>query len=110
MDLIQNFPFVSILLCLAGGVLLSVLKARQARYVCFGLLSVITTLSVFTFIDAMNRKESYVYSMGHFPAPWGNEIRIGILEAGMAVFFCVILLLSLVGGLYKIVEEISIGR
>ncbi len=107
MDLIQNFPFVSILLCLAGGVLLSVLKARQARYVCFGLLSVITTLSVFTFIDAMNRKESYVYSMGHFPAPWGNEIRIGILEAGMAVFFCVILLLSLVGGLYKIVEEIE---
>ncbi|MFR6589921.1 MAG: hypothetical protein ACLURV_07070 [Gallintestinimicrobium sp.] len=36
--------------------------------------------------------------MGHFPAPWGNEIRVGVLEAVMAVFFCLIMLLSMLGG------------
>ena len=42
--------------------------------------------------------QEYVYMMGHFPAPWGNEIRVGILEALMALFFCVIMLLSMIGG------------
>ncbi len=42
--------------------------------------------------------ESFVYWMGHFPAPWGNEIRAGILEASMALFFCIIMLLSMWGG------------
>ena len=114
MDLIQNFPFITILLCLAGGVLSSVLSAKKARRFCFFLLGVVGVLSAFTFYDALMRKEPYVYYMGHFPAPWGNEIRIGILESFMAVFFCVIMLLSLAGGLYKIIEEgqnkIFIGR
>ena len=42
--------------------------------------------------------EPYVYMMGHFPAPWGNEIRVGVLEASMAVFFCVIMFLCMIGG------------
>ena len=40
----------------------------------------------------------YVYMMGHFPAPWGNEIRVGPLEAFMALLFSIIMLLSMVGG------------
>ncbi len=107
MNLVQNFPFITILLCLAGGVLSSVLSAKKARRFCFFLLGVVGVLSAFTFYDALMRKEPYVYYMGHFPAPWGNEIRIGILESFMAVFFCVIMLLSLSGGLYKIIEEVE---
>ena len=45
-------------------------------------------------------------SIGHFPAPWGNEIRAGILEAGTALFFCVIMLLSMLGGRKKLQEEV----
>ncbi len=36
--------------------------------------------------------------------PWGNELRIGVLEAGLALFFCVIMLLCLLG------EGISLCR
>lgn len=36
--------------------------------------------------------------MGHFPAPWGNEIRVGVLEASMAVIFCIIMFLCMIGG------------
>ena len=51
--------------------------------------------------------ESYTYMMGHFPAPWGNEIRAGLLEAGMALFFCVIMLLSMIGGSKKLIEDVD---
>lgn len=107
MNLIQNFPFASILLCLAGGVICSVLKAKPARRFCFSLLFFIGILSTATFLDAVKRGDSYIYYMGHFPAPWGNEIRVGQLEAGMALFFCLIMLLSLLGGFYMLKEEIE---
>ncbi|MCD7888299.1 MAG: sodium:proton antiporter [Clostridiales bacterium] len=54
--------------------------------------------------------ESYTFMMGHFPAPWGNEIRIGVLEALMAVFFSLIMLLSVLGGLAHIGREMNNSR
>ena len=36
--------------------------------------------------------------MGEFPAPWGNEIRAGILEALLALLFLVVMLCSVLGG------------
>ena len=53
----------------------------------------------------MGKGASYTYMMGHFPAPWGNEIRAGVLEAGMALFFCVIMLLSMMGGTEEAVRR-----
>ncbi|MCD7838709.1 MAG: sodium:proton antiporter, partial [Clostridiales bacterium] len=44
------------------------------------------------------------------PAPWGNEIRIGVLEALMAVFFSLIMLLSVLGGLAHIGRELKNSR
>jgi multicomponent Na+:H+ antiporter subunit D len=51
--------------------------------------------------------ESFTFMMGHFPAPWGNEIRAGLLEAGMALFFCIVMLLSLKGGEKHLDTEIE---
>ena len=48
--------------------------------------------------------------MGHFPAPWGNELRVGVLEAGMALFFCIIMLLSLLGGRKKLKGEVEYSK
>ena len=45
--------------------------------------------------------------MGHFPAPWGNEIRAGILEAMMATGFSVIMLLSLLGGISHVFTDVE---
>ena len=44
----------------------------------------------------MDAGESYTYMMGHFPAPWGNEIRAGVLEGLTATVFGVVMLLSLI--------------
>ena len=44
--------------------------------------------------------------MGHWPAPWGNEIRGGPLEALMATMFCIVMGFSVLGGLGNIFEDV----
>lgn len=50
-------------------------------------LLVVTSLSGVISAIFASGAESYTYMMGHFPAPWGNEIRAGQLEAVTALFF-----------------------
>ncbi len=98
MDFVQNFPFFSILLSLFSGPLSSVLNAKWAKRVNAAVITVIGCMSAAVLVYVTGTGQEYVYMMGHFPAPWGNEIRVGILEALMALFFCVIMLLSMIGG------------
>ncbi len=106
MSLVQNFPFFNIIMCLAGGVTCSVLRGKYARRLTMGLLTVILCMSAFVLAFVFRTGESYTFMMGHFPAPWGNEIRVGILEALMAVFFSLIMILSILGGGKYILSDI----
>ena len=45
--------------------------------------------------------------MGHFPAPWGNEIRAGVLEGLTATVFGVVMLLSVAGGMDHTYEDVE---
>lgn len=106
MELWQSIPFACILLPLGSAAMTSALKGRWARNWTIFVLTVVTGLSV-AFVALMNGFEgSYTYMMGHFPAPWGNELRAGMLEAVTALFFSIIMLLSLLGGLKKVEEHI----
>lgn len=98
MAFVQNFPFFSILLSLFSGPLSSMLGGKKAKWLNTIVIMVIGFMSLAVLGFVLTSGESYVYMMGHFPAPWGNEIRVGVLEAVMAVFFCVIMLLSMLGG------------
>lgn len=93
-------------MCLAGGVICSVLKGKHARRFTTGLVTVILLMSASVLAFVLKTGESYTFMMGHFPAPWGNEIRIGVLEALMASFFSLIMLLSIVGGAKYILSDI----
>lgn len=107
MDFIQNFPFFSILLSLGSGVLTSIMGRKTARLWNTFILVVITVLSAVLFVYMIGDGEPYTFMMGHFPAPWGNEIRAGVLEAGMALFFCLVMLFSLKGGQEHIDAEVE---
>ena len=107
MSLVQNFPFFNIIMCLACGVICSVLTGKHARRLTLGLLSLILCMSVCVLIFVVRSGESYTFMMGHFPAPWGNEIRVGVLEALMAVFFSLIMILSILGGGKYILSDIT---
>ncbi|MCM1143966.1 MAG: sodium:proton antiporter [Blautia sp.] len=98
MEFVQNFPFFSILLSLFSGSISSVLNGKWAKRLNLIVITVIGGMSAAVLVFTLKMGQPYVYTMGHFPAPWGNEIRIGILEAAMALFFCVIMLLCVVGG------------
>lgn len=107
MDFIQNFPFFSILLSLGSGVLTSIMSKKAARIWNTFVLIAVSVMSAVLFFYMLVVKTPFVFMMGHFPAPWGNEIRAGVLEAGMALFFCIIMFLSMKGGEKHIDEEVE---
>ena len=53
---------------------------------------------------------SYSYMMGHYPAPWGNEITVGVLESFMALLFAAVMLMSVLGGMPRIRRDIPAHR
>ncbi len=110
MEVVQNFPCFSIILCLFAGIISSGFKDKAALRINTALLMIVTFLNGATLLYTLETGESFVYVMGKFPAPWGNEIRAGVLEALTALFFCVIMLLSLLGGRHKLLEEVEAGK
>lgn len=108
MELVQNIPFFSIMLSMFSGTISSVLPGRAARWVNTLMLSVVSAMSACLLLYMVSYAGgSYSYRMGHFPAPWGNELRVGVLEAGIALFFSIIMLLSLLGGRKKLDGEVE---
>ena len=107
MNFICNFPFFSILLSLFSGTVCSILPGKAAKVVNRAVIIVIGIMSTILLVYLLGTNQSFVYWMGHFPAPWGNEIRAGVLEAGMALFFVMIMFLCMKGGEKHIDEEIE---
>ena len=110
MEFIRNFPFFSIVLSLFSGPLSSILGGKWARRVNGAVIVLCGIMSGAVLWYVCRTGESFVYIMGHFPAPWGNEIRAGILEALMAVIFCVIMLLCMLGGIREREREIEVSK
>ena len=111
MQLVQNVPFFCIMLSMFSGTVSSVLPRKWARRLNIAMLCAVTAMSAWLLLYLVQSGiGSYTYMMGHFPAPWGNELRIGVLEAGVALFFCVIMLLSLLGGRKKLDGEVEASK
>ncbi len=107
MAFVQNLPFISILLSLFAGPISSVLNGKWAKRLNLAVITIIGAMSAAVLSFVLKTGEEYIFTMGHFPAPWGNEIRVGILEAAMALFFCIIMFLSVIGGVLERELEIE---
>ena len=107
MEFIRNFPFFSIIICMFSGIISSVLNGKKARNLCFGAVSLVGVLSACVLFYTLQTGTSFTYMMGHYPAPWGNEIRAGVLEGLLATVFSVVLLLSLVSAYHRTAEDIE---
>lgn len=99
MSFVQNFPFFSIILAMFSGIVSSVLPRKTARNLSLAVIGVTGLMSAAVLWFCMKTGESYTYMMGHFPAPWGNEIRAGVLEGLTALLFEIVMFLSVAGGL-----------
>ncbi len=107
MEFIRNFPFFSIILAMFCGIVSSVLKGQWAKRLCLAMVTAELFLSAAVLMYTLHTGESFTYMMGHFPAPWGNEIRAGVLEALTATGFSAIMLLSLLGGISHVFTDVE---
>jgi formate hydrogenlyase subunit 3/multisubunit Na+/H+ antiporter MnhD subunit len=107
MSFVQNFPCFCIVLCMVSGIVSTPMKGKQAKWMTLTALTLVSLMSLATLGYAVSTNESYIYTMGKFPAPWGNEIRIGILEALLATVFSLVALFSLLGGLDHVFKDVK---
>ncbi|MFI3325397.1 MAG: proton-conducting transporter membrane subunit [Clostridia bacterium] len=110
MDFIQNFPFFTIILAMFGGIISSVLNSVRAKKLCVTILSLSVVLSAILFVYCATTGANFTYMMGHYSAPWGNEIRAGELEALMATFFSAIMLFCVLGGMRHTEKDVEISK
>ena len=107
MSLIQNFPFFTIILSMFSGIISFILNGKAAKWLHLLMTAAVLVMSLVTLNWCMVNNVSYTFMMGHFPAPWGNEIRVGTLEALMAVFFALLMLLSVLGGIANLDRDVQ---
>ncbi len=107
LELWQSLPFACIILPLASAAVTSIMKPKMARAWTLSILSIVTVMSAMLVSKFSQGAATYTYMMGHSPAPWGNEIRAGMLEALTGLFFVIIMLFSLMGGMKKLEEHLA---
>lgn len=83
MPFVYNVPFFSIFLAMAAGICLTLVKRGPAALrVTQGVIGVIFVLSGWLTAELLRSNSSFIYPMGHYPAPWGNELRAALLKRG----------------------------
>ena len=79
-NLVHNIPFFSVFFAMFCGIITPLLKSgRAARHLHGFMVGLVGILSVVLLANVVKNQEAYTFMMGHFPAPWGNELRIGPL-------------------------------
>ena len=103
----ENFPFFCIFLALLCGILTTLVRdGKKARLLTLGMLLCCAGLNAAVLAGTAARGESVRYSMGAFPAPWGNELRAGPAASLLCTVFCLVMFFSLLGGGKDLEEDI----
>lgn len=104
---IHNLPFFSIFLAMFCGIITALIKDGKKAYMLHtAMVSIVFVMSGILLLNLSKNQETFSYMMGHYPAPWGNELRAGPLEALMAVTFSIVMLLTVGGGLNFIMKDV----
>ena len=107
MPFVYNFPFFSIMLCLIGGIVTPfVRKGWLAQKLNMLVILGSLGMNIALLVELLITNENFVYTMGHFPAPFGNELRGGPLEALLASCFCLVMALCNLGGVDTLYKDI----
>ncbi|MCM1272748.1 MAG: sodium:proton antiporter [Clostridium sp.] len=107
MEFLRNMPFFCIILSMVSAVIISIMSDKVARVFSLVVIGAVGIMSFLTLLYVASIGESYTYYMGHFPAPWGNEIRVGILEAMTATLFSIVMFASVLGGMKRVFVDVA---
>lgn len=109
-----NIPFVSIFMLMIAAIITPLLPVRNRipEKLSCQVIAVVACMSAYLLyaLSAGGGAVTFNFPMGHFPAPWGNELRAGPLEAVLSLTFCVIMVLSLLGNFSSTEEDIPPAR
>lgn len=107
----HNIPFFCIFIAMVAGMVTPFLRSpRLARALHITVLVVSLGCSALLLGYTMDTGASFTYMVGHYPAPWGNELRGGPLEALMGVMFSGVMLLSVLGNGRSLGEDIKVEK
>lgn len=101
-----NLPLFCIVMCLLCAVLSSILKGNAARILSLCLTFSVCVCSMLVLIY-VNQNGNVEYLMGHYPHPWGNELRFGTLEAIFSTVFSAVLFLCMLGGKRQLLHDLT---
>ena len=103
-----NLPYMSVFLAMVTAILLSVLPgAKRAYWLTVGVSAAVTVMSLVFLAFIVRADASYAFTMGKFPAPFGNEIKFGPLQGLFASVFAAVMCLSLLGGREELFEDVD---
>ena len=109
-----NIPFICIFMAMIAAIITPLLpkKNRIPEKLSCWVIGIIGVLSAYLLYALANSGQSlsFNFRMGHFPAPWGNELRAGPLEAVLSLVFSFAMLLSLTGNFSSTEEDIEPNR
>ena len=106
----QNLPFFLIWGPMLISGVTAILKPRRALHVAFAVPLLGTIGSAILLAGCLHAGGHFLYPLGEFGAPMGNELRAGPAEAMLALAFCLILYLSVLGGYKRITAQIAEQR
>ena len=72
-----------------------------------GVAAVCTVASLIFLVFIVHADTAYPFTMGKFPAPFGNEIKFGPLQGLFASVFSAVMCLSLLGGREELFEDVD---
>ena len=107
MNLVYNFPAFTVLISLlCSGIGFAINDKRKARALSLCLFGACFVMNLCTLVYCV-KNGTFTYMMGHYPAPWGNEIRAGIGESLVACFFNIIIALCVTGGFSELKNDVD---
>ena len=110
MEFWQNIPMLLVVFSLMSAAICSVLPGKVARVWLTAATGLACAASAFFLAKMLGFEGDYVYKMGEFGAPYGNELRCGRLEAVVALTFTSVLFLAVLGGAHRISTEVDPQR
>jgi multicomponent Na+:H+ antiporter subunit D len=109
MGIVFHFPLLIIFLPIFAAITMPLIRNKDvARVVTLTVLTVMVGLALGLTITLWNSPVDYfVYQMGYFPAPWGNELRAGMFESMLSVVFAAVMLFSILGTKFDLERDIK---
>ena len=102
-----NFPILILLVLLVSSFMMPIIKrTRTVKLLSISAILLCLVLSLLT-LQHVAQTGAFVYKVGHFEAPWGNEIKIGYLESIMSIMFTSIAALIIWASIYSVEYEIK---